>query len=132
MANRKIRVLMAKPGLDGHDLGVKYVARALRDAGMEVVYTGLHQTPEQIVATAVQEDVDVIACSILSGTHLGLMSKLMARLREKGINDKLVLVGGTIPKADIAELKSEGIAAVFSTGASVESIIEFVKKHVTF
>ncbi len=130
MASRKIKVLIAKPGLDGHDLGAKYISRALLDAGMEVIYIGLHQTPEQIVAAAIQEDVDVIGCSILSGAHLGLVSKLMRKLGEEGISDMFVLIGGAIPKKDIGELKAMGIAAVFPTGASVEKVVEFIKKNV--
>lgn len=122
---------MAKPGLDGHDLGAKYVARAFRDAGMEVIYTGLQQTPEQIVAAAIQEDVDVVTCSILCGAHLGLMTKLMNKLRDEGINNKLVLVGGAIPKADIPQLKAMGVAGVFPTATPVDSAIEFIKEQVT-
>ncbi len=130
MVIKKIRVLMAKPGLDGHDLGAKYMARALRNAGMEVVYTGLHQTPEQVVSAAIQEDVDVIGCSILSGAHLGLMSKIMNKLREKGISDMIVLVGGAIPKSDISELKGIGVRGVFPTGASVEGVVDYIKNNV--
>jgi len=104
MASRTIRLIMAKPGLDGHDLGAKYMARAFRDAGMEVIYTGLQQTPDQIVTAAIQEDVDVIACSILSGAHMGLMTKVMKKLAEKRMDDVLVLVGGAIPRSDIEPL----------------------------
>lgn len=129
MVSRKIRVLIAKPGLDGHDLGAKYIARALGNAGMEVVYTGLHQAPEQIVCAAIQEDVDVIGCSILSGAHLSLMSKIMSILSEKGISDKLVLVGSAIPKLDVSKLTGMGVG-VFPTASSVESVIEFIKRNV--
>ena len=130
MVGSKIRLLMAKPGLDGHDLGAKYMARAFRDAGMEVIYTGLQQTPDQIVAAAIQEDVDVIACSILSGAHLGLMAKLMRKLGEKEIDDMLVVVGGAIPKSDIEPLKAMGIAGVFPTASSPQGAIEFIRNHV--
>ena len=130
--SEKIRVLMAKPGLDGHDRGAKVVARALRDAGIEVIYTGYGQTPEQIVASAIQEDVDVIGCSILSGAHLGLMRKIMSSLRERNAaEDFLVLVGGTIPEEDIPELKEEGVTEVFSTDSSIGKIVEFIKQHAT-
>ena len=129
MMDKKIRVLIAKPGLDGHDLGARYVARALRDARMEVIYTGLQQTPEQIVTAAIQEDTDVIGCSILSGAHLGWMAKIMDRLRRENIDDRLVLVGGSIPKADIPQLKAIGVAEVFSTGTPIERIIEFIRQH---
>lgn len=128
--SEKIRVLVAKPGLDGHDLGAKYVARALRDAGMEVIYTGLQQTPEQVVAAAIQEDVDVIGCSILCGAHLGIMDKIMSKLREAGIDDKLVIVGGCIPRADIAALKDMGVAEVFPTDSPLEKIVDFIKQRV--
>jgi len=130
MSERKIRLLMAKPGLDGHDLGAKYVARAFRDAGIEVIYTGLQQTPEQIVQAAIQEDVDVIGCSILSGAHLGLMSKLMTKLKEKKISDMIVVVGGSIPKADIPHLKAMGVGGVFPTASPVEKIIDYIKENV--
>ena len=130
--SEKIRVLMAKPGLDGHDRGAKVVARALRDAGIEVIYTGYGQTPEQIVSSAIQEDVDVIGCSILSGAHLGLMRKIMSSLRERNAaDDFLVLVGGTIPEEDISELKEEGVTEVFSTDSSIGKIVEFIKQHAT-
>lgn len=125
----KTRVLITKPGLDGHDLGAKYVARALRDAGMEVIYTGLQQTPEQIVAAALQEDVDVIGLSILSGAHLGLVRKVMARLKEAGMANRMVLVGGTIPKSDVPELKAMGVAEVFPTATSVENIPRYIREH---
>jgi len=124
-----IRVLIAKPGLDGHDRGAKVVARALRDAGMEVIYTGLHQTTEQIVQAAIQEDVDVIGLSILSGAHLPLTKKLTDRLRQEGVSDVLVLVGGNIPRQDVLVLKSYGVAAVFSTGSKFDEIIGFIREH---
>ena len=124
---RKIRVLIAKPGLDGHDLGAKYIARALRDAGMEVIYTGLQQTPDQVVTVALQEDVDVIGCSFLSGAHLGLMTKIMDKIRERGIDDKIVIVGGAIPSSDIMRLKEVGVAEVFPTATPVNRIIDFIK-----
>ena len=127
---KKIRVLVAKLGLDGHDRGAKVVARALRDAGMEVIYTGIRQTPEQIASTVVQEDVDCLGLSILSGAHMGLMSKLMKMLTDNGVPDKIVLVGGAIPKSDLPKLKALGINGVFSTGSSVKHIIEFVKNNV--
>lgn len=126
---RKIRVLVAKPGLDGHDRGAKVIARALRDAGMEVVYTGLRQTPEQIVSAAVQEDVDVIAMSILSGAHNHLFPRVMDLLKEKGIDDVLVMGGGVIPEDDIPGLKAAGIAGVFTPGSPTAEIIEFIKNN---
>ena len=126
---RKIRVLVAKPGLDGHDRGAKVIARALRDAGMEVVYTGLRQTPEQIVSAAVQEDVDVIAMSILSGAHNHLFPRVMDLLKEKGIDDVLVMGGGVIPEDDIPGLKAAGIAGVFTPGSPTADIIEFIKNN---
>jgi len=125
---RRIRVLIAKPGLDGHDLGAKYVARALRDAGFEVIYMGLQKTPEQIVSAAVQEDVDVIGCSILSGSHLGWMKKVMRGVDQAGCRDVCVIVGGAIPKSDVPALKEMGVAEVFSTGAPVEDIVSFIRK----
>jgi methylmalonyl-CoA mutase C-terminal domain/subunit len=121
-----IRVVIAKPGLDGHDRGVKIVARALRDAGMEVIYTGLHQTPEQIVQTAVQEDADAIGLSVLSGAHMTLFAKVMELLRERGIDDILVFGGGIIPADDIPELKALGVAAIFTPGAATGEIVEWV------
>ena len=124
---RPVRVLVAKPGLDGHDRGAKVVAAALRDAGMEVVYTGLHQTPEMIATAAVQEDVDVVGLSILSGAHMTLVPRVVELLREKEAGDVVVIVGGTIPGDDIPELKKLGIAEVFTPGASTQDIIEFVK-----
>ena len=125
-----IRVLVAKPGLDGHDRGVKVIARALRDAGMEVIYTGLRQTPEMIVNAALQEDVQVIGLSILSGAHNAIVPRLMELLREKGMTDVLVVVGGIIPDEDAAELKKLGVAEVFQPGASLEKIIQFIRDSV--
>jgi len=123
----KIRVVIAKPGLDGHDRGAKIIARALRDAGMEVIYTGLHQTPEQIVETAIQEDADAIGISILSGAHMTLVPRILDLLRARGADDVLVVVGGTIPGDDIAELKSRGVAEVFTPGAPTSEIVEFLQ-----
>ena len=123
---KKIRVVIAKPGLDGHDRGAKVIARALRDAGMEVIYTGLRQTPEQIVAAALQEDADVIGLSILSGAHNSICPRLMDLLREKGLNDVLVVLGGIIPDADLPALKARGVAAVFRPGTSMQDIIDFI------
>jgi methylmalonyl-CoA mutase C-terminal domain/subunit len=128
MMEKKIRVMIAKPGLDGHDLGAKYIARALRDAGMEVIYTGLQLTPDQVVAVALEEDVDVIGCSFLSGAHLGLMTKIMNKIREHGIDDKTVIVGGAIPSSDIRRLREVGVAEVFPTATPVDKIIDFIKK----
>ena len=130
MKDKKIRVLVAKPGLDGHDRGAKVVAQALRDAGMEVVYTGLHQTIDQIVTTAIQEDVDVIGLSILSGAHIPLCERLMGKLREKGLCDIMVIVGGVIPKRDVQELKDMGIKGVFPGGASFDESIRFIRENV--
>ena len=127
MAEKKIRVLVAKPGLDGHDRGAKVIARALRDAGMEVIYTGLRQTPEQVVAAALQEDVDVIGLSVLSGAHLNLTEKVIAKLKENNAEDKMVLVGGTILAKDVPKLKEMGVAEVFSTGSRLEDPIKFIK-----
>ncbi len=127
---RKIKVLIAKPGLDGHDRGAKVVARALRDAGMEVIYTGLRQTPEQIVETAIQEDVDVVGLSILSGAHMTLLPRVVQLLREKGMNDVLVIAGGIIPTDDVPKLKEAGIAEVFGPGTPLKTIIKFIKKNV--
>jgi methylmalonyl-CoA mutase C-terminal domain/subunit len=126
-SRRKIRVVVAKPGLDGHDRGAKIIARALRDAGMEVIYTGLHQTPEQIAETVVQEDADAVGLSILSGAHMTLVPRVVELLKEKQAGDVVVIVGGTIPSDDIPELKKLGIAEVFTPGASTQEIIEFVK-----
>ena len=125
----KIRVVVAKPGLDGHDRGAKIIARALRDAGMEVIYTGLRQTPEMIASAAVQEDVDVIGLSILSGAHNTLCPQLMKLLHEKGMQDVTVLVGGIIPEADIPNLKQAGIAEIFLPGTSTQDIIDFIHKR---
>ena len=127
---KKIRVLVAKPGLDGHDRGAKIVARALRDAGMEVIYTGLHQTAEMIVETAVQEDVDVIGLSLLSGAHMTLFRDVTKLLKEKGMGGVLVVGGGIIPKEDVPALKKAGIAGCFGPGTSCEDIVEFIKKNV--
>jgi len=127
MSERKIRVVVAKPGLDGHDRGAKIIARALRDAGMEVIYTGLHQTPEQIAATVIQEDADAVGLSILSGAHMTLVPKIVAMLREQGAEDVLVTVGGTIPADDIPELKRLGVADVFTPGAPTDDIVEFLR-----
>ncbi len=125
-SEKKIRVLIAKPGLDGHDRGAKIIARALRDAGMEVIYTGLRQTPQMIASAALQEDVDVIGLSILSGAHNTICPHLMKLLHEKGMTDVTVLVGGIIPEADIPSLKQSGIAAVFPPGTSTQDIINFI------
>ncbi len=130
MSSKPIRVLVAKPGLDGHDRGAKVVARALRDAGMEVIYTGLHQTVDQIVEAALQEDVNVIGLSVLSGAHLPLTEKLMERLREKGLNDLLVMVGGNIPRRDVGRLEALGAAGVFRTGSRFDDIISFIEERV--
>ena len=127
---RKIRVVIAKPGLDGHDRGAKVIARALRDAGMEVIYTGLRQTPERIVETALQEDADVIGVSILSGAHNHVCPRLVELLQEKGLDDVLVIVGGIIPDADIEALKALGISAVFQPGTPMRAILEFIEAHV--
>ena len=128
---RKLRILVGKPGLDGHDRGAKVVARALRDAGFEVVYTGLHQTPEMIVNTAMQEDVDAISLSILSGAHNYIFPEVIRLLKEKGINDMCVFGGGIIPEEDIQTLKSQGVAELFTPGTSTQAIIDWVKAHVT-
>ena len=127
---RKIRVVIAKPGLDGHDRGAKVIARALRDAGMEVVYTGLRQTPEQIVAAALQEDADVIGLSILSGAHMHICPRVMQLLRERGLDDVLVLVGGIIPDVDIPKLRDAGIRGIFLPGTPMQEIIDFVSENV--
>ena len=127
---RKIRVVIAKPGLDGHDRGAKVIARALRDVGIEVIYTGLRQTPEQIVETALQEDADVIGISILSGAHNYVCPRLTELLSENGLNDVLVVVGGIIPDADVEDLKGLGIAAVFQPGTPMRSIIDFIENNV--
>jgi methylmalonyl-CoA mutase C-terminal domain/subunit len=129
--HRRIRVVVAKPGLDGHDRGAKIIARALRDAGMEVIYTGLHQTPEQIVATVIQEDADAVGLSILSGAHMTLVPRVVELLREEGVDDVVVTVGGTIPADDIDELKRLGIAEVFTPGATTQEIVDFIQGAVT-
>jgi methylmalonyl-CoA mutase C-terminal domain/subunit len=130
-STRKIRVVVAKPGLDGHDRGAKIIARALRDAGMEVIYTGLHQTPEQIVETVLQEDADAVGLSILSGAHMTLVPRVIDLLREQDASDVVVTVGGTIPNQDIAELKQLGVAEVFTPGAPTQAIIDFIEGAVT-
>ena len=130
MAERKIRVLVAKPGLDGHDRGAKIVARALRDAGFEVIYTGLHQTPEQIVATAVQEDVDAIGLSVLSGAHNYLFGRVLDLLKAKGADDIAVFGGGIVPTADIAKLAELGVAKIFTPGATTEEIVTWVRSAI--
>lgn len=130
MPEKRIRVLIAKPGLDGHDRGAKVIARALRDAGMEVIYTGLRQTPEMIASAALQEDVDVIGLSILSGAHNTLCARLMDLLRAKGMTDVTVLIGGIIPEADIAALKASGIAEVFLPGTPTHAIVDFIRQRV--
>jgi methylmalonyl-CoA mutase C-terminal domain/subunit len=123
-------VVIAKPGLDGHDRGAKIIARALRDAGMEVIYTGLHQTPEQIVETAIEEDADAVGISILSGAHMTLVPRILALLREQGAEDLIVVVGGTIPNDDVVELMQQGVAAVFTPGAPTSEIVEFLRARV--
>ena len=129
MTDAKIRVLVAKPGLDGHDRGAKVIARALRDAGMEVIYTGLRQTPEQIAAAALQEDADVIGLSILSGAHNSICPRLMELLHEKGLDEVLVIVGGIIPDADLPALKALGVAGVFRPGTAMQEIIDFIRQQ---
>jgi len=128
--SQKIRVVIAKPGLDGHDRGAKVIARALRDAGMEVIYTGLRQTPEQIVSAALQEDADVIGLSILSGAHNHIAPRLMALLREQGLDDVLVLVGGIIPDVDVPKLRAQGVKGVFVPGTPMQAIIDFIHANV--
>lgn len=130
MAEKRIRVIVAKPGLDGHDRGAKVVARALRDAGFEVIYTGLRQTPEQIVEAALSEDVNVVALSLLSGAHNTLFPKIVELLKEKGMGDVLVIGGGVIPDADIPGLKEAGVAAVFTPGTPTGSIVKFINENV--
>jgi methylmalonyl-CoA mutase C-terminal domain/subunit len=127
--NHRIRVVVAKPGLDGHDRGAKIIARAMRDAGMEVIYTGLHQTPEQIVETAIQEDADAVGLSILSGAHMTLVPRVIELLRDQDIGDVLVTVGGTIPADDVEPLKQLGVAEVFTPGATTDAIVEFIRRH---
>ncbi len=129
MGEKRIRAMVAKPGLDGHDRGAKVIARALRDAGMEVIYTGLRQTPEQIVNAALQEDIDVLLLSILSGAHSHLFPEIMKGLREKGLDTVLVIGGGVIPQEDIPALKQTGIAEIFGPGTSTETIISYIKEH---
>ena len=130
MTERKVRVVVAKPGLDGHDRGAKIVARALRDAGFEVIYTGLHQTPEQIVAVAIQEDVDAIGLSVLSGAHNYLFARVLELLREKGADDIAVFGGGIIPQEDILALKALGVKELFTPGASIQDIVRFVRENI--
>lgn len=130
MSERKIRVLVAKPGLDGHDRGAKVIARALRDAGMEVIYTGLRQTPEMIASAALQEDVDAVGISILSGAHNTLCPRIVNLLRENGMDDTLVLVGGIVPQEDIVTLKENGVSEVFLPGTSTEDIVKFINSNV--
>jgi methylmalonyl-CoA mutase C-terminal domain/subunit len=127
--SRRIRVVVAKPGLDGHDRGAKIIARTLRDAGMEVIYTGLHQTPEQIVETAIQEDADAVGISILSGAHMTLVPRILELLKAQGADDVLVVVGGTIPADDIEELKRQGVAEVYTPGAPTAAIVEFLQSR---
>jgi methylmalonyl-CoA mutase C-terminal domain/subunit len=126
----KIRVLVAKPGLDGHDRGAKVIARAFRDAGFEVIYTGLRQTPEQVVHAALQEDVDVVGLSVLSGAHMTLCPRIMELMKQQGLDDVLVLIGGIIPDQDISALKAQGVAEVFQPGASTEDIVSYVRQNV--
>jgi methylmalonyl-CoA mutase C-terminal domain/subunit len=128
--SQKIRVVIAKPGLDGHDRGAKVIARALRDAGMEVIYTGLRQTPEQIVGAALQEDADVVGLSILSGAHLHVCPRIMELLREKGLDDVLVVVGGIIPDADIPALNQVGIQGIFLPGSPMQDVVDYIRQHV--
>ncbi|HEY1358983.1 MAG TPA: cobalamin B12-binding domain-containing protein [Thermoleophilaceae bacterium] len=125
---RKIRVVVAKPGLDGHDRGAKIIARALRDAGMEVIYTGLHQTPEQIVETVLQEDAHAVGLSILSGAHMTLVPRIVELLKEQGADDVIVVVGGTIPNEDIPELKELGVAEIFTPGAPIQGIVDYIQE----
>lgn len=129
-SERRVRVVVAKPGLDGHDRGAKIVARALRDAGFEVIYTGLHQTPEQVVATAIQEDADAIGLSVLSGAHNYLFQRVLELLKEKGVDDIVVFGGGIIPPEDVAALKAMGVKELFTPGTSTQDIIRFVHEHI--
>jgi methylmalonyl-CoA mutase, C-terminal domain len=129
-STKKIRVVVAKPGLDGHDRGAKIIARALRDAGMEVIYTGLHQTPEQIAETVLQEDADAVGLSILSGAHMTLVPRVVDLLKEQGADDVVVTVGGTIPAEDIPELKKLGVAEIFTPGSTTQDIIDFIRSSV--
>jgi methylmalonyl-CoA mutase cobalamin-binding domain/chain len=128
--SRKIRVVVAKPGLDGHDRGAKIIARALRDAGMEVIYTGLHQTPEQIVETVIQEDADAVGLSILSGAHMTLVPRIVDGLKNEGAEDVILVLGGTIPNDDIPELKELGVSEIFTPGASVQAIVDYIRESV--
>jgi methylmalonyl-CoA mutase, C-terminal domain len=130
MADRKLRILVAKPGLDGHDRGAKVIARALRDAGMEVIYTGLHQTPEMIVSAAVQEDVDAVGMSIMSGAHMTLFPAVLDLLKSQGAEDIVVFGGGIIPDGDIPQLKKLGVSEVFTPGSTTQKIIEWINAHV--
>jgi methylmalonyl-CoA mutase C-terminal domain/subunit len=130
VVDERIRVVIAKPGLDGHDRGAKIVARALRDAGMEVVYTGLHQTPEQIVETVVQEDADAVGLSVLSGAHMTLFARLGELMRDRGVDDIVVFGGGIIPDEDIPELEQLGVARIFTPGATTTEIVDWVRAHV--
>ena len=130
MSQQRIRVVIAKPGLDGHDRGAKVIARALRDAGMEVIYTGLRQTPEQIVTAALQEDADVIGLSILSGAHMHICPRVMELLRERGLPDVAVVVGGIIPDVDVPKLNAIGITGIFQPGAPMQDIVEFIRERV--
>lgn len=130
LSQKRTRVLIAKPGLDGHDRGAKVVVHALKDAGMEVIYTGLHKTIEEIVKTALQEDVDVIGLSIYSGAHLPLSKKLMEQLEEEALTDKLVLVGGNIPRRDIKTLRDYGVSGVFPTGSKLDEIVKFIRERI--
>jgi methylmalonyl-CoA mutase C-terminal domain/subunit len=129
-SSNRVRVVIAKPGLDGHDRGAKVVARALRDAGMEVVYTGLHQTPEQIVETAIQEDADAVGLSVLSGAHMTLFGRVMELLTQRGATDIVVFGGGIIPEADLPELRRIGVAAIFGPGATMRSIVDWIRANV--
>jgi methylmalonyl-CoA mutase, C-terminal domain len=129
MSEERIRVLLAKPGLDGHDRGIKVIARALRDAGMEVIYTGLRQTPEMVVSAALQEDVDAIGLSILSGAHMTLFPRVVELAREAGLDDVIIFGGGIIPDEDIPRLKQEGVSAVFTPGTRMEEIVEFIRNN---
>ncbi|MFN0084449.1 MAG: cobalamin B12-binding domain-containing protein [Blastocatellia bacterium] len=130
MAEEKIRVLLAKPGLDGHDRGVKVIARALRDAGMEVIYTGLRQTPEQIAGAALQEDVQIVGLSILSGAHMTIFPRVLELMRDKGMDDVLLFGGGIIPEDDIPKLKERGVGEIFLPGTSTEAIIKYIRENV--
>jgi methylmalonyl-CoA mutase C-terminal domain/subunit len=129
VSDQRLRILIAKPGLDGHDRGAKIIARALRDAGMEVIYTGLHQTPEQIAETVIQEDADAVGLSILSGAHMTLVPKVLELLKAQGVDDVVITVGGTIPADDIPELKELGVAEVFTPGSGTDDIVEFIRER---